>query len=182
MKYLSLSVLFYLAYCSPILSTLSINVRISFLVLNCCCSVTKLYLTLTNPWTVACQAPLSIGFPSQEYWSGLAFLSPVDLFNPRTKLTSPALTDGFFCHWATEVKSESEVSQLCLTLCDLMDCSLPGSSVHGILQARILELVAISFSRGSSQPRDQTRVSSTAGRHFTVGATREATLNYQGSP
>ena len=46
------------------------------------------------------------------------------------------------------------VTQLCLTLCDPMDCSLPGSFVHGILQARILEWVAISFSRGSSQPRD----------------------------
>jgi len=47
------------------------------------------------------------------------------------------------------------VAQLCLTLCDPMDYSLPGSSVHGILQARILEWVAISFSRGSSQPRNQ---------------------------
>ena len=45
------------------------------------------------------------------------------------------------------------VTQLCLTLCDPMDCSLPGSSVHGILQARILEQVVIPFSRGSSQPR-----------------------------
>ena len=51
-------------------------------------------------------------------------------------------------------------AQLCLTLCDPMDCSLPGSSFHGIFQARILEWIAISFSRGSSQPRDQTWVSS----------------------
>ena len=51
-------------------------------------------------------------------------------------------------------ESESEVAQSCLTLCDPMDCSPPGSSVHGFLQARILEWVAISFSRGSSQPRD----------------------------
>ena len=56
------------------------------------------------------------------------------------------------------------VAQLCLTLCDPMDCSLPGSSVHGILQARILEWVAISFSRGSSPPRDQTFISCLAGR------------------
>ena len=48
-----------------------------------------------------------------------------------------------------------EVAQSCLTLCDPMDCSLPGSSLHGILQARVLEWVAISFSMGSSQPRDQ---------------------------
>ena len=49
-------------------------------------------------------------------------------------------------------------TQLCLTLCDLMNCDLPGSSVHGISQARILKWVAISYSRGSSQPRDQTCV------------------------
>ena len=46
------------------------------------------------------------------------------------------------------------LTQSLATLCDSMDCSLPGSSVHGILQARILEWVAIPFSRGSSQPRD----------------------------
>ena len=57
-----------------------------------------------------------------------------------------------------------------------MECSPPGSSVHGILQARILEWVAISFSRGSSQPRDQTQVSRTAGRRFNLWATREAPL------
>ena len=55
--------------------------------------------------------------------------------------------------------SEVLVAQSCLTLCDPMNCSLLGSSVHGTLQARILEWVAISFSRGSSQPRDQTQVS-----------------------
>ena len=52
-------------------------------------------------------------------------------------------------------ESESEVAQLCPTLCNPMDCSLRGSSIHGILQARILEWVAISFSRGSSQPRTE---------------------------
>ena len=46
------------------------------------------------------------------------------------------------------------VAQLCLTLCDPMDCSPPGTSIHGISQARILERIAISFSRASSQPRD----------------------------
>ena len=51
------------------------------------------------------------------------------------------------------------VIQSCPTLCDPMDCSPPGSSVHGISQARILEWVAISLSRGPSQPRDGTRVS-----------------------
>ena len=59
-------------------------------------------------------------------------------------------------------------AQSCLTLCDPVDCSPPGSSVHGILQAGILERVAIPFSRGSSQPRDQTEVSCIAGRYFTT--------------
>ena len=66
------------------------------------------------------------------------------------------------------------VAQLYLTLCDPMDCSPPGSSVHGILQARILECVAIPFTRGSSWPRDWTLVSCIAGRFFTIWATREA--------
>ena len=57
------------------------------------------------------------------------------------------------------MKSESEVTQSCSTLWDPMDYSLLGSLIHGILQARILEWVAISFSRGASQLRDQTRVS-----------------------
>ena len=65
-------------------------------------------------------------------------------------------------------ESESEVDQLCPTLCDPMDCSLPDSSVHGIFQARVLEWIAISSSTGSSQPRDQTQVSHIAGRFFTI--------------
>ena len=60
------------------------------------------------------------------------------------------------------------VAQWCPTLCDPMDCNLPGSSVHGILQARVLEWVAISFSRTSSEPRDWIRVSCIAGRFFTL--------------
>ena len=52
-----------------------------------------------------------------------------------------------------------KVTQSCLTFCDPIDCSLPGSSVHGIRQARILEWVAIPFSRGSSQPMDRTGIS-----------------------
>ena len=55
------------------------------------------------------------------------------------------------------IKSEAVVAQSCLTLHYPMDCSLPDSSIHGILQARILAWVAIPFSRGSSQPRDQTQ-------------------------
>ena len=66
-----------------------------------------------------------------------------------------------------------KITQSCPTLCHTMDCSLPGSSVHEILQARILEWVAVPFSRGSSQPGGRTRVSRIAGRFFTSGATRE---------
>ena len=65
------------------------------------------------------------------------------------------------------------VAQSCPTLCDPMDCSPLGSSVHGILQARILEWIAIPFSRGSSWPRDRTQVSRTAGGFFTSWSTRE---------
>ena len=71
-----------------------------------------------------------------------------------TTQTSHSDGDGFF-------------AQLWLTLCDAMDCSLPGSSVHGISHAGILEQVAISFSRGSSQARDQTQLSCSADRFFT---------------
>ena len=60
------------------------------------------------------------------------------------------------------------VAQLCPTLCDPMNCILPGSSVHGISQARILEWVAIPFFRGSSRPRDQARVFCIVGGFFTI--------------
>ena len=68
---------------------------------------------------------------------------------------------------------KSEVIQLCLTLSYLMDCSVRGSSIHEIFQARVLEQVAISFSRGSFQPRDQTQVPPIVGRCFTVWASEE---------
>ena len=71
---------------------------------------------------------------------------------------------------------EMLVAQLCPTLCNPMDCSLPGSSVHGISQARILTQVAISFSRGFSWSRDRTRVSCIAGIFFTIWATREVSI------
>ena len=65
-----------------------------------------------------------------------------------------------------------KVIQSCLTLCDPMDCGLPGSPVHGIYQARILEWVAFPFSRGSSQSKDQTHISCIAGGFFTIWATK----------
>ena len=69
----------------------------------------------------------------------------------------------------------SKVTQSCPTLCDPTDCSPAGSSVHGILQARTLEWVAVSFSRGSSRPRDQTWV-------FLYCRQTLYRLNHQGSP
>ena len=80
-------------------------------------------------------------------------------------------------HWGSSFelsRSESEVTQLCPTLCDPMDCSLPGFAIHEIFQTRVLEWVAISFSRGSSWPRDWTQVSHIVGRHFYC-------LSHQGS-
>ena len=73
-------------------------------------------------------------------------------------------------------KKESEGTQSCPTICDPMDCSLPCFSVHGIFQARVLEWVAISFSRGSSRPRDWTQISRIVCRWFTIYATREVWL------
>ena len=72
-----------------------------------------------------------------------------------------------YCLKWSEVKSLSRVR-----LCDPMECSLPGSLVQGIFHARVLEWVAISFSRGSSRPRDQTQVSHIVGRSFTIWATK----------
>ena len=84
------------------------------------------------------------------------------LIQPQSKMTM-------------EVKEKVLVVHSCMTLCHPVDCSPPGSSVHGILQARILEWVAVSFSRGSSQSRGWTWVSSIAGRFLTIWATGEVT-------
>ena len=88
------------------------------LLLLSCFSHVRLCVT---PEMAAHQAPPFLGFSRQEHWSGLPFPSPMH-------------------------KSESEVVQSCLTLSDPMDCILPGSSIHGIFQARVLEWVAIAFS------------------------------------
>ena len=72
------------------------------------------------------------------------------------------------------LRTQSKLPQSCPTLCDPRDCSLPGSSDHGILQARILEWVAMPSCRGSSQPRDQTHLSCIAGGLFITSATWES--------
>ena len=75
-----------------------------------------------------------------------------------------------------------KVIQPCTTLCSPMDCSLPGSSLRGILQASIPEWLALSSSKGSSQPRDRTQVFCIAGGFFTIWATREAQEYWSGQP
>ena len=74
------------------------------------------------------------------------------------------------------IKVKVLVAQLCLTFCDPMNCSPPGSSVHGILQARILEWVAIPFSRESFGPRDRTPISCIAIRFFTIAPSEHRDL------
>ena len=81
---------------------------------------------------------------------------------------SPALAGGSLPPAPPGKPYNVLAAQSYLTLCDHKDCSPPGSSVHGILQARRLERVAIPFSRASSQPRDETWASGTAGGRFTV--------------
>ena len=86
-----------------------------------------------------------MGFSRHEYWSGLPFPPPGDLPDPGIKPVSPAspaLAGGFYTFGSPCLRvSESEAAQSCPTLCDPMDCSLPGFSVHGIFQARVLEWV-----------------------------------------
>ena len=91
----------------------------------------------------------------------------------RTRLSDWSELKPMFIFGLWKLTVSCLVAQMCPTLCDPMDCNPPSSSVHGILQARILEWVAFPFSRGSSQPRDQTEVSCTAGGFFTSWATRE---------
>ena len=147
-----------------------------------------------TPWTVAHQAPPSMGFSRQEYWRGLPFPFPGNLLDPGIEPGSPAfqadaltseppgkprqnkaprkdahvqIPGACECH-VTWLCCVCLVAQSCPTLCDPMDCSPPGSSVPGILQARTLEWVAMPSSRGSSQPGDRSQVSHNPGRFFTV--------------
>ena len=98
---------------------------------------------LATSWTAAYQAPPSMGFSRQESWSGVPLPCPWHSWDYLSNKISICVC---------------KVIQSCLTLCNTMDCSPPGSSVHGISQARILEWVAVSFSWRSSQPRDRTRI------------------------
>ena len=112
-------------------------------------------LTLCDPMDCSCQAPLSMGFSRQEYWSELPCLPPGDLPDPgieRTSVASPALAGRFFTTSTTREAQHragaaaAKSLQLCPTLWHPVDSSPPGSPIPGILQARTLEWVAISFS------------------------------------
>ena len=96
-----------------------------------CCGFTCVQLFATL-WIIACQAPLSMGFSRQEYWSGLLCPPPGDIPNPRIEpvsLLSPAWAGGFFTTSTTLVQIRS-VAQSCPTLCDPINRSTPGLSVH----------------------------------------------------
>ena len=121
---------------------------------NVSCPAVYSCLTLCNPMEYSVQRILE--------WVAIIFSR--DLSNQGTELRSSELLYHLSRQgslFTGEVKSR-------LTLCDPMDSSLPGSAVHGIFQARILEWTAISFSRGSSQPRDRTPVSCITDRRFTL--------------
>ena len=123
--------------------------------------------------TVACHAPLSMGFSRQVYWYALPFPSPGDLPNPGIQHQSPALSGGFFTielpgkplsgYW-----SESVSCSIASTLWAWSVLQAPLSMEF--FRPRILEWLAIPFSRGFSRPRDWSRVSCTAGRFFTIWA------------
>ena len=128
-------------------------------------------------WTVAPRLLCPWDSPGRKTGIGWHFLLQ-GIF--LTQGSNPHLL--YLLHWqvrlfttsATSVHAKSLQSRP--TLCDPMECSPTGSSVHRISQARILEWVAISFSRGSSWPKNWTWVSCIAGRFFTIWATREALL------
>ena len=105
-------------------------------------------------------------------------ISQKDKRQNKTYNWVPQMCRNWFLAVLFVMKVKVLVSQSCWTPCDPMDCSQPGSSVHGTFQARILEWVAFPFRR-YSQPRDQTWVSRIAGRFFTIWATWEAPVCYE---
>ena len=128
---------------------------------------------LATPWVLARQAPLSMEFSKQQYWNWLPFPPPGDLTNPGIKPVSPALTDRFFIlapPWKPTFNMKwMKVTQSCPTLYKPIDYI-----VHGILQARKLQRVAVPFSSRSFQPRDWTQVSHIEGGLLTSWTTQEA--------
>ena len=98
-----------------------------------CCFIAKSRLTLGTLWTMTCQAPLSVEFPRQEYWSGLPFPPPEDLPHPGIELSSPMSSALQANSLPTEPFSSvqfSSVAQSCPTLCNPMNRNTPGLPVH----------------------------------------------------
>ena len=124
--------------------------------------------TFSDPMDCSLPGSSIHGFSRQEYWSGMPFP------NKAQAIPSQIMSLLCFCLFSLSLFSSScwwkvkmKVAQSCVTLWDPIDCSPPGSSAHGILQARILERVAFPFSSRSSQPRDQTQLSHITGRFLT---------------
>ena len=120
-------------------------------------------------------------FPKNTNWGNWRDDSGLELLFENQTISALSVKLSNFVSYLTQLSKHSVtclpfdlskvnalVGQLCPTLCDPMDCSPPGSSVHGLLQARVLEWGAISFSRASSWPRGGTLVSCTTGRFFTA--------------
>ena len=127
-----------------------------------------IYLHVPAPYTLFTKDLSSFQKHMKEYWLKDFSEQPLTTGDVLKYLVGNWKQEGNIC------LSWNEVAQSCPTLWDPMNCSLSGSSVHGIFQARILEWVAISFSRGSSQPRDWTWVSCIAGRLLAGWATRRS--------
>ena len=139
------------------------------------CLVTQLFSTLCGP--MDCSTPGFLVLHHLPEFAQTHVHGVGDAIQPSHLLSLVFIifgsTESYFIFSIKMGIREGEVAQSCPTLCDPMNCSLPGSSVHGIFQAIVLEWIAISFSRGSSWPRDQTQVSCIVDRRFTVWATRE---------
>ena len=126
-----------------------------------------------SPWTLAHRAPLSVGFPRQEYWSGLPCLPP-GVFPTQGWNLCLLYWQAGPLPLSHRGKIKMLTTQSCLGLCNPVDCSPPGSSVHRSLQARTLEWVAMPSSRGSSPPRDKVCVAYIGRRVLYHWATWEA--------
>ena len=163
--------------CLYCLATFLVSYNCGAPVCMCAKSLQQVWLFVI-PWTEAHQAPLSMGFSRQEYWSQLPYPPPPDF--PNSGVEPKCLTSICIGRWVLVCIHiiiflllliclvKLKVAHSCLTLCDPMDYT-----VHGILQARILEWLAFPFFRGSSQPRDWTQVSCIAVGFFTSWTTKE---------
>ena len=148
----------------------AIDERLSVKIISMHAKLHQACLTLCTLWTVVHQAPLSMGFSRQEYWNGLPF-PPPEIF----PIQGSNLSLLCLLHWQAGslplAPPGKPTVKWRLLSCAWFFATPMDYTVQGILQARILEWVAVSFSRGSSQPRDQIQVSHIAGGFFTSWAT-----------